>query len=196
MFCPKCGAENIGGASFCRSCGVDISLVPQALTGRLPSSDNAVEKSGSARRRGREEPPSVAGAIEKFILGVGFLVVALSVWKFMPGGFVWWFWMLIPAFAMMGGGLSQFIRAKEEEKAKRLFAAPIRATVAGATTPPQLATPPAPATFGVEDLINRDTAEFAAPPSSVTEGTTRHLGVAARRDEGEGRQRPAEYESK
>ena len=33
----------------------------------------------------------------------------------MIGASVWWFWMLIPAFAMMGEGISIYIRAMEEK---------------------------------------------------------------------------------
>ncbi|MGH9956462.1 MAG: zinc-ribbon domain-containing protein, partial [Pyrinomonadaceae bacterium] len=33
MFCPKCAAQNLDGASYCRVCGANISLVPQAITG-------------------------------------------------------------------------------------------------------------------------------------------------------------------
>ena len=35
MFCPKCAAQNADDAKFCRACGTDISLVPQAVTGQL-----------------------------------------------------------------------------------------------------------------------------------------------------------------
>ena len=34
MFCPKCATQNLDGASFCRSCGANISLIPQALAGQ------------------------------------------------------------------------------------------------------------------------------------------------------------------
>ncbi len=37
MYCPKCGTNNIDNASFCRACGTNLSLVPQALTGHLPA---------------------------------------------------------------------------------------------------------------------------------------------------------------
>ncbi len=37
MFCPKCATQNVDGASFCRSCGANISLIPQALSGQLPT---------------------------------------------------------------------------------------------------------------------------------------------------------------
>ena len=39
MFCPKCATQNLDGASFCRTCGANISLVPQALTGQMSAMD-------------------------------------------------------------------------------------------------------------------------------------------------------------
>ncbi|MGI9105935.1 MAG: zinc-ribbon domain-containing protein, partial [Pyrinomonadaceae bacterium] len=36
MYCPKCGTQNVDDASFCRGCGANVSLIPQALDGRLP----------------------------------------------------------------------------------------------------------------------------------------------------------------
>ncbi|MDQ3650266.1 MAG: zinc-ribbon domain-containing protein [Acidobacteriota bacterium] len=36
MYCPSCAVQNVEGASYCRACGANISLVPQAMTGRLP----------------------------------------------------------------------------------------------------------------------------------------------------------------
>ncbi|MGH9903752.1 MAG: zinc-ribbon domain-containing protein, partial [Pyrinomonadaceae bacterium] len=39
MFCPRCAAQNVDDASFCRACGTNISLVPQALTGRFSEAE-------------------------------------------------------------------------------------------------------------------------------------------------------------
>src|SRR6266508_2925704 len=36
MFCPKCATQNLEGASYCRSCGANISLLPHALSGQWP----------------------------------------------------------------------------------------------------------------------------------------------------------------
>ena len=50
MFCPKCATQNLDGASFCRACGANISLVPQALTGQMtPTACEQEVDEGGAR---------------------------------------------------------------------------------------------------------------------------------------------------
>ena len=75
------------------------------------------------RIRKHKEPPSLDKAITNIFTGVGFLFVAFSVMKFAPGGRMWWFWMLIPAFTMLGGGVAEYVRVKqsrgEESKTAR-----------------------------------------------------------------------------
>jgi uncharacterized membrane protein YvbJ len=36
MYCPNCGAQNVGGAKYCRSCGEDLSVVSQVMKRHLP----------------------------------------------------------------------------------------------------------------------------------------------------------------
>lgn len=172
MFCPNCGTKNIEGASFCRACGVDISFVPQAMTGQFSATDSgktALEKQSNSRRAKTTAPPDVGKGIENLFLGVGFMFVALAIWRFMPGGFVWWFWMLIPAFALIGQGVSQIVRANQRSSASSRAASAINSI------------PSAP----VEELSSQplNTAELiaAAPPLSVTEQTTRHLSAEPQR---------------
>jgi hypothetical protein len=175
MFCPKCGAENTETASFCRGCGSNISLVPQALTGTLedPRATGDLKLSRGARRemeRGRrrachgKKPASVEGAVVPFFGGIGFIVVALAIMLFMPGGYMWGFWMFIPAFFMIGAGLSEYLRWKEQQKTTPLPGYVPPASIA--TAPPRLTTLPPPP--------RHDAAEFY-PPGSVTEGTTKLL---------------------
>ncbi|MBO0723890.1 MAG: zinc ribbon domain-containing protein [Blastocatellia bacterium] len=38
MFCPKCGSNQGDGRKFCTSCGTNLLVVAQALSGRLPQS--------------------------------------------------------------------------------------------------------------------------------------------------------------
>jgi len=44
MFCPKCASQNVEGASYCRACGANVSLVPQALNGQLPNANQAEDR--------------------------------------------------------------------------------------------------------------------------------------------------------
>ena len=165
MFCPKCATQNLDGAKFCRSCGANVSLVPQALSGQLPQAapDDIDLDSREGRRHGRRGL-SLDHAFKNIFMGVAFLFVAIALaFSRMGGG--WWFWMLIPAFSMMGTGVAQYIRLKEREK---------RALPIGNFNQPALHPPTRVDAFPV-----RNTGELVAPPPSVTEGTTRHLGSEA-----------------
>ncbi|HSS20352.1 MAG TPA: zinc ribbon domain-containing protein [Pyrinomonadaceae bacterium] len=165
MFCPKCAAQNLDGASFCRVCGSNISLVSTALSGQLPQAqpEESIEGRGR-RRRGRGEP-GIDSAVRSVFMGLAFLFVSLAL-AYSRMGTGWWFWMLIPAFSMMGTGVAQYIRFKEREK-KSL-------------TPPAFRQPSfQPQPRSEASLRAPGTGELISPPPSVTEGTTRHLGAEA-----------------
>ena len=160
MFCPKCATQNLDGASFCRTCGANISLVSQALTGQMtqPPAEQEVDESGgfcgTKRKRGKEL--TLDQAFKNVFIGVAFLIIAIALSRSIGHG--WWFWMLIPAFSLMGTGLAQYIRVRESQKRASLVAPPMQRTFS-------------------EPVRDRD--ELRAPVASVTEGTTRHLGVEA-----------------
>jgi zinc-ribbon domain len=154
MFCPKCATQNLDGASFCRSCGANISLVPQALTGQMINAPAEPTEEGG-RRQGREV--TLDQSFKNMFMGVAFLLVSIVLSRSGIGQ-GWWFWLLLPAFSMMGTGIAQYIRVRERQKKT------------------SLAPPPATRVFQ-EPVRNPD--ELRAPAPSVTEGTTRHLGVEA-----------------
>lgn len=164
MFCPKCATQNLDAASFCRSCGANISLVPQALSGHLPQpmSEDASVSGRGRRRRGREV--SLDQAFKNIFMGIAFLLVSFALARSIGRG--WWFWMLLPAFSMMGTGIAQVIRLKERERQSSL--------TPGIKTFPERVSPPP-----VRQVSPRNTGELMPPVPSVTEGTTRHLGVEA-----------------
>jgi hypothetical protein len=153
MFCPKCATQNLDGASFCRSCGANISLVPQALTGQLASTneekaltdDEACAMTGGRRRR---RPLTLDNAFRSMAMGIAFLLIAIALSRSIGAG--WWFWMLIPAFSLMGTGVAQYIRLREQQNRPQMPVALPRPVV-------------------------RAPEQMMSPPASVTEGTTRHL---------------------
>jgi len=123
MFCPKCATQNLDGASFCRTCGANISLVPQALTGQLAQTpvEEIVEGHGRRRRHGKEV--TLDHSFKNIFMGVAFLIVAIALSRTIGQG--WWFWMLLPAFSMMGTGVAQYIRLRERERRASLVAPPV-----------------------------------------------------------------------
>jgi zinc ribbon protein len=159
MFCPKCATQNLEGASFCRGCGANISLVPQALTGQMvqPQPEETWPSGRRKKRRGEQaREASLDHAFKNLFMGFAFLIIAILLSRTGTGW--WWFFMLLPAFSMLGQGIAQFIRVREREK---------RAS---------LAPPPTGQTFPQQ---TRPVGELRPPVASVTEGTTRHLGVEA-----------------
>jgi len=165
MFCPKCATQNLEGAGFCRSCGANISLIPQALSGQIPEAASAESrKDRRGRRRGKE--PSLDHSFKNIFMGIAFLILAIALSRSIGAG--WWFWLLLPAFSMMGTGIAQYIRIKEQEKKSLLVSPPFNQTL------PDQRTYSAP-----RNLPPRNTGELMPPVPSVTEGTTRHLGAEA-----------------
>ena len=170
MFCPKCATQNMDNARFCRACGADISLVPAALTGRRAETPAVIEEevetraSRRSRRRGKK-PPTYAKAFENLGVGTAFLIISIVVALAVPSGRFWWFWMLIPTFACFGEGIGQLIQLRRElppSTAASLSAEELSSSNSAGSLPP------------------RSTSEIMAPPPSVTEGTTRHLGADKR----------------
>ena len=160
MFCPKCATQNIEGASFCRVCGANISLIPQALSGQLPVA-SANDDFDRRLRRKRHREPSIEEAIRSLMMGIAFVVISILVGRYSPGGWTWWYWLLIPATALFGKGFSQLIRLKQA-----------RDNSFGASQPQITHARP-------ENLAAPQTGQLMPPVPSVTEGTTRHLGGEA-----------------
>src|SRR5262249_26829345 len=156
VFCPKCATQNIEGASFCRVCGANISLVPQALSGQLQGTSGGIPGRGGPLAK----PPSAPPAVQEVMMGIGFVVVAILGSKYAPAGQIVWFSLLITALIGLGKGMSEIVRLMITSKQQNQ-----RAQLESFTRPDSLAAP--------------RTAELLPTPPSVTEGTTRHLGQDA-----------------
>lgn len=124
-------------------------------------------ETGRRRNRGGCE-----AAYTQIFMGAAFVIVAIILGVTGKGG-GWWFWMLIPAFIMLGNGFAKFAQAKSD---KREAEAKVVANSQGAigAAPFASLTPvqtdfvsPAQSRYKTGDLV----------PPSVTEGTTRHLEI-------------------
>ena len=160
MFCPKCGSQNPDSGRFCRGCGADLGNVSQALA----------NPAASAPRDRRGRPISWESATTKTALGAAFLIIAFVLGA-TGNGRGWWYWMLVPAFLMLGSGVAQFIQIKRAEGGQVGFA-PMSPSLPGeearAPLPPQRSEPiTAESRYKTGDLV----------PPSVTDATTRHLEI-------------------
>ena len=128
MYCPQCGMQAGSGTAYCRSCGANLDLVSQALTGKLvpPETAEDIRRRARAERitsvvkdyhdgaHDRKHRKGPEHAITSIFTGLGFLLVSIAALEFAPAGRIWWFWMLIPAFTMLGKGLSQLMTMRLE----------------------------------------------------------------------------------
>ncbi len=162
MYCPKCGTQNPETGKFCRSCGTDLGNVSSALAAKPHAP--LLDKNG--------KPVNWEGSVTKFATGVAFLAIAIVLGVTgMAGGRVWWFWMLIPAFTMMGSGIAQYVQLKKLEQGRppvyvpqdQPGALPVAANTALSPQQSEFGLPES--RYKTGDLV----------PPSVTDNTTRHL---------------------
>ncbi len=164
MFCPKCGGSNPDNGKFCRSCGQDLSPVSIALKA------NNIQTSLSCSD---QKDLTLEGSFTKIFMGVAFLVVSgILGLTGIAGGRAWWFWMLIPAFAMLGTGIAQYLQIRRNEAALQAGAPAVSMNSidqgkvnALPNQKPEIAT--SASRYRTGDLV----------PPSVTDNTTRHLEI-------------------
>ena len=162
MFCPKCGADNLDTGKFCRSCGTDLGNVSDALSGRV--------RQPMVNRKGK--PISWEGTLSSIFMGAAFLVISIIL-GVTGMGRGWWFWMLVPAFLMLGSGLAKYIQLKKSESKAAGFT-PIQSAPTIQAGQPMNNLPPAK-TDWVAPESRYKTGDLVPP--SVTDATTRHLEV-------------------
>jgi hypothetical protein len=160
MFCPKCSARNNEDASFCRSCGADLTLVAQAL-GRntalvvAQKIDAAIKRNPTIQlewlknMRRRAAGELLGGAFALFCL-IWFLKLGHGDADFAYGG--------ITAICLYLIVLGIWDFRSVLKSRQRSVAAPETAELDSAKA---------------GDLPAADTSEII--PVSVTESTTRHL---------------------
>ncbi len=165
MFCPKCGTKNPNDGKFCRKCGTDIKVVSAVLSGKPAGLSNR-------KKQNSDGVVSLESAMGKLFMGLAFVAIAIILgYTGVAGGRAWWFWMLIPAFGMMGSGIARIMHLRQESSNDAVFGtsdskSSIGDKAQGALPPNQTAyVSPTETKYQTGDLV----------PSSVIENTTRHL---------------------
>jgi hypothetical protein len=143
MFCPKCGESNPDTGKFCRSCGTGLANVSSALAG-VP--------------------------ITRSFMGIAFMVISVSL-AVTGAGRGWWFWLLIPAFMMIGAGIAQIFQLKRIEAGKTVYVPDSNEQLKGGANHSL----PSPRTEWVAPESRYKTGDLVPP--SVTDATTRNLEV-------------------
>lgn len=173
MFCPKCGTKNPDNGKYCRSCGTDIGVVTSALKGKSSFAnefDHAPVELNHKNKRRKDPDDLFAEGIKSIFGGLAFLAVALVLFfTSIIGGNVWWFWLLIPAGFMIGGGVANTWKAKR--MIRRLEANANQSRFLNQTEQPA-ALPPTQTEY-VAPEKHYKTGDLVPP--SVTDNTTRHL---------------------
>ncbi|HKF57067.1 MAG TPA: zinc ribbon domain-containing protein [Blastocatellia bacterium] len=153
MYCPKCAAENSDGSKFCRQCGSNIALVPQALSGMLPDGRESDEVAAT------KIAGKVESGVKKTVIGLCFaLAAAVMMLSGRHDGLVF----LVPAAILLGKGVSQILALRYLK-------------YAGLLTVPKASQP---GTTGSLDQSRERLLDTPIPPS-VTEHTTRHMNQPA-----------------
>lgn len=159
MYCPKCSTQNMDSARYCRTCGANLSLVPQALTGQLPEA-----RADNLDRRGRRRrEPSMGHGVTRIFMGIAFLLVAAGVSFSRGGAGGSGLWLLIPAFLFLGKGIGELVTVLNAERGAKKIAPPLHVENTSRLPSHPVFDP--------------------GPPPSVTEETTRHLDTARQRNQ-------------
>jgi zinc-ribbon domain len=170
MFCQKCGTKNPDNGKFCRSCGADLMPTSEALSEKTSNKGFGMIEPMQPMMSRRGKPISLESSFGKIFMGLAFLAVSIIL-GFTGTASGWWFWMLIPAFGMLGSGLAQYIHIKNN-RSQGLPSAPQDFPDRVSAGSQNTALPPTQTEYVSPD--SRYKTGDLVPPS-VTDGTTRHL---------------------
>lgn len=98
MFCPNCGAENQSEQNFCRSCGLKLDAILQAVAGQFPTKEYAELQ----KRREIFEKLSLFFASGFGLIGIAFLIAIVGYYKMILFGADVIFWSGFAAFMIFG----------------------------------------------------------------------------------------------
>lgn len=182
MYCPQCATLNNDQARFCRSCGMELEGVAQAFKGwsgqptQVHGRDSEFEISQDLLERRSK-------AVKGLSTGVSLLVVStligVAMAFFVPPNIPWMLaWAVLVGWMAMWGGIEvgNGIAGLFDAKSRlRLLALEIKQSANDARTQVLAPADQPPMVKGPSAAVG------SLPPSSVTEGTTRHLDDSAKK---------------
>lgn len=123
MYCPRCAAQNLDDAKFCRGCGTNLETVALALSGRLQPTNNNVDPPGdwlSVRHEGVQQMIRAIGLLSaSLLIGTALgLFSNTSDWIFVWLVFVGWMaaWGIISLISGVGSlWEARFLRKRIEQ---------------------------------------------------------------------------------
>ncbi|HEY6332427.1 MAG TPA: zinc ribbon domain-containing protein [Blastocatellia bacterium] len=113
MFCPGCSAASPDGAKFCKSCGMNLTVVTQAVSGSSASLDPIREREYKRARK------KISDGIQGAAAGFALTAVAVGVYLFLPNEKFWYGIALAIALAGIVGffrGVGHILDAKVGHK--------------------------------------------------------------------------------
>jgi len=177
MYCRKCGKENPDDGKYCRTCGNDLNGDFAENTEPNFNLEDWIEENVGPVFEGKhviypgKKKDSWESAMGRLFMGAALLAIS-GVLAFQPVGQNWWFWLMIPAFLLMGSGVAKIIKIeKSSDQDADHSVAQQRSQIKSRN---REALPPKQTKFA-SDVVEspRDTAKVAPP--SIVENTTRHL---------------------
>ncbi|GAC1395784.1 MAG: hypothetical protein NVSMB56_10080 [Pyrinomonadaceae bacterium] len=147
----------------------------QVLKQNLPTGALSNSKRAQKLTRREKEPPLEHG-IKNIFMGLAFAVIALVLMETGKGD-GWWFWMLIPAFTLLGKGVAQLMRWRMEHRAllpsRHMDTSNVLSPARNTGELPPMQTPAHQPPLQVPTAMPKNLS--LQQPPSVTEATTRHL---------------------
>jgi hypothetical protein len=95
MFCPGCSAESPDGAKFCKSCGMNLTVVTNVLSGGPTSVDPIRDREYKRARK------KISDGIQGSAVGLALIAGAVLIYVFLPKDKLWYGLSLAAALAGM-----------------------------------------------------------------------------------------------
>ena len=98
MFCPNCGGRNRAKQNYCRTCGLKLDAVAEALIEQRPSKEYAELR----RRKERFEKLGLVSISVSALIGIALLFAKVTYYKMILFGPEVLFWSAFGALVLFG----------------------------------------------------------------------------------------------